>query len=473
MYNLFINFIIFAAIQMNTKMKRHSIFILLLAISTLIINTSCKKDDNLDTPSNSLEDITIPIDENSAFNMANFAKSYEQIYSFLLPYKTSFSHDVESGKALFSYQNIDGFGDFGKAICTFTHFFNDEGIILSSERKGADVIRQHLNMTLEYDYDLNGYITKVIEKQTKMFYNGEYDIYIDTIKIEYNDEYKITKQIINSSNISSSNYSKNKRKETKPSKTHIWEMPPKPQSEKTKGENIKNYHYDADGKLISIEDSNLKYDFNYSGNLINKTDYYKFNSLWKTYNFSFNSYNKYNHIEYSDYELDITNSGHYIYEDKLIYQRFFEGSLVEYREYIENLRLSNFTFYYLYSNSYCISTDYDSNGRPSKKSYLEQTETSIFELLGYITIDERNPDEGYYKSHESAFNATNDLLFYSQYSYQSLWGTGEFWRPSYFYSNGDPMDVSYIQENYEWSYDLLTLNNYQEEYYFVSGNAME
>ncbi|MEN8249211.1 MAG: hypothetical protein ABFS32_09795 [Bacteroidota bacterium] len=144
---------------------------------------SCNKD-NIEL-SDGPEDKLIPIDENQAFNMKNFVNSYEQLFNTHWRYAGKYSHDFKNGKALSSWQGFGVYGNFGNKLYETTHNYNNDGVIISSDRVKTSIVpflgySDYPAIVLRYKYDSNGFIStvyKIYEADT-----------LDVVDFEYNQE---------------------------------------------------------------------------------------------------------------------------------------------------------------------------------------------------------------------------------------------------------------------------------------------
>ena len=144
------------------KIKNNIFKLLILAFAFGIAFTGCNKDDDNSTPSDQPEDITIPIDDNSAFNMKNFIISFDQMFNAYERWAWSFKHDYVEGKAITSYTNYKVYGGFGDEIMETTHHYNSEGIITSSDR--VQLFDDADKVSFTYEYNLDGFIVKLTKK---------------------------------------------------------------------------------------------------------------------------------------------------------------------------------------------------------------------------------------------------------------------------------------------------------------------
>ncbi|MDA3867991.1 MAG: hypothetical protein PF489_14770, partial [Salinivirgaceae bacterium] len=386
-------------------MNKSTFLLALLAIASQIFFTNCKKDENI-APSNAPEDITYPIDENSAFNMTNFIHSYEQIFSFLYPYKTSVSHDIEAGKAIYSYQNIDNFDNFGKKIFTFTHEYTNEGIITSSTRLANNPYLQSGNMTIDYDYDINGYITMMIQKTSRISTFGphaETETDIDTVKFEYDENYRINRKT--TINITTGAYKKENNIAPKAPLSEInslyiyfrWLF------KETNEETTATYEYNTDNQIIREERDFWKTEFLYSGSDLISTEVYGGGSLYGLVEFKYNNNKRYSSINFESRDLEYKNyyiyNGHSSLKSKMYIQDYFD------REYTftNHLKTSDITFFF-YGTNTAITMEFDEEMMTVVKSYKEKDANQEYIVTAYNTIDSRNADEAYYKGSESAYD---------------------------------------------------------------------
>lgn len=194
----------------------------MFAISMIL--TACGDSD--DPQPNGPQDITIPINENSAFNMKNFAASFDQMFMSNSRNDVMYTHVYDNdGKALESQLNFLSYGRFGKIIFTTKHRFDSKGIIISSSREDNPSFNNNGDvgaLLFEYEYDKDGYIIKLRKKRD--------GIIKDVVDMAYNAK----KQLI--------------------TKTHS--------DGENKGE-IEIFTYNEDGTVASYENEGQKTEYTY------------------------------------------------------------------------------------------------------------------------------------------------------------------------------------------------------------------
>lgn len=346
--------------------------------------TGCNNDDDDYIDPNVLEDIDIFVDVNQIFNMTMFATSFEQLFGSNARWSWDYSHDVQSGKAITSYQNFKVLGDYGDRVFTINHEFNSEGVITSSTRI-ANNYHHWADVTFTYIYDTEGRIVQLTKKE-----NGDIR---DVVELEYNENNQLVK------------------------KTHIGDYNFSDGDEEI-------FTYNTDGTVKTYENISWGQQFNYtytSGNMIRQERNYngyteveilEYDSQGRVINF-YNEDNPYGNaaieyydtffreIDYSEYNgtrriYDMTDYSAYLLEIKRWYFNY-NGPAFEFCKSKE--------FYYI---------DTHNDRLVNKKEYFEGTPESL-ELVGYVIVDTRDAANNYKKTKESIYNANGDLLYYITY----------------------------------------------------------
>ena len=358
----------------------NNFLIIILAFGMTIF--SCSKDNN--DPSTSdpeLDDTTIAIDDEQAFNMKNFAASFEQLFVPKDYWMWNFTHEIVDGKATETYQNLKIHGEFGDKIFTIVHEFNTDGIITSSVRSTNEEFEDE-EIKFTYVYDLDGYIVKMNKYEVD---DGDLE---DIIELMYNDQHQLIK------------------------KTHPSQM----------GSTVKveEFKYNSDGKLIEWEvtrDGSFykRIEFTYSGDNVIKRAYIRVNSdNERTY-------------EYNSDNLLVkqtrNNEDYYTFEyttDRLIITEFNERNgqylIDDIEEYGVGYILMK-EWDYRYDDGvleYCKTKEKDDKGYTKKKEYFEGTMENL-DLVGYSIIDSREELKENKKTKESIFNASGTRLYYAEF----------------------------------------------------------
>jgi hypothetical protein len=388
-------------------MKKTNLFfstiIALLAINLVFI--SCEKDDPIlyeDEP----EDIMIPIDENSAFNMKNFIISFDQLFNARDRWVWNFSHDYTAGKAITSSQDYKICGRFGEGYFTITHIYNNDGVVTSSERVGTAL--NAIAIIFTYEFDREGFITKLTKKEA--------DKIKDIVYLEYNEDNQLVK------------------------KAHLVI---KPDSE----EWYETFTYNSDRTVASYRNSVdvEKEEYSYlDGNMV-ETNHYKDRTIESVDKIEYDNnarmikmYNDdtwYSAIEYSS-DL-MTFSG-------------YDGDLLTIKEeYITGLKcIKSYSYYYNDSVfKHCITNENDENNEVKKKCYNTGTISNL-QLIAYSVIDSRDSSSRE-KLKESIYNSSDVKLYDVEFTVSD----GIITETNWFDANGSPIEESEINES--WVFDLV------------------
>ncbi|NME69991.1 hypothetical protein [Flammeovirga aprica] len=126
------------------------------------------KDDNEEVVDpNELNDEDIVISENEIFNQVQFQKSFEQSFELREQFAFNYKHTVKDGKITNSAQNKKLHGKFGENLVNYNHSYDENGVIISSEK--SDVENEDFLLTLYYTYDEVGYIKSITRKIDGVF----------------------------------------------------------------------------------------------------------------------------------------------------------------------------------------------------------------------------------------------------------------------------------------------------------------
>lgn len=389
-------------------MKRTNLFskVIIALFAMGLIFTSCDNDDP-NPGEGAPDDETIPIDDNSAFNMGNFIASFDQMFVADNRWAWDFSHDYTDGKAMMSYQNYKVFGKFGEGVFTITHTYNAEGVITSSERNASDFESNVITFT--YEYNIEGYIVELTKKV-----NGEIR---DVVTMEYNSSNQLIK------------------------KTH------------DDDEEVETFTYNSDGTVASyIDDDGDKIEYKYSnGNMIEMKEYYE-GELDEIQTLEYDSEGRvikmygdedywYSEVQYSSEMMTFSE----YYDDLLEYKEEYGIGFIELRSYR-----------YEYDDNdifeYCTVKENDDEGYTSKKYYYEGFVDNL-QLVGYSVIDSRDENKDYKKLKESVYNASGTKLYYAEFS---ISGSDDYWwiNETYWYTpDGSLIDEFDISES--WVFVLV------------------
>ncbi len=374
----------------------------LLAIFTF---SSCEKDDLVPNEGEP-EDIMIPIDENSAFNMKNFIASFEQLFNARDRWAWNFSHDYTAGKAITSFQNYKILGSFGDKYFTITHNYNNDGIVVSSERVGS--IAAFAPITFIYEFDKKGFITKLTKKEA----NKTKDI----VDLEYNEGNRLIK------------------------KTHI---AIKSDSE----ERYETFTYNSDASVASYgNEDGEKEEYSYvNGNMV-ETKYYEGETPTAVDKWEYDE----NARLIKMYRVDATSYFAVEYcSEFATYLGYDNDLLVRKEEYISGVVcLKQYSYNYDDGEfEYCIMNELDENSETKKKYYYQGT-ISDLQLVGYSAIEARD-DPSREKLKESIYNTADLKLYYVEFTLAD----GAIAETNWFQANGSPIAESEINES--WVIDLV------------------
>lgn len=387
------------------------LFSVLMAIIAISLTfSSCEKDDP--NPGNGEpDDITIPIDDNSAFNMKYFVKSFDQLFVADNRWAWNFTHDYNDGKVEVSHQNYKVFGEFGEGIFAISHTYNADGIIISSERttQSNEVYDEDV-LTFEYDFDLEGYII-----EHKKYVN---DNLRDVVELDYDEDGRLIK------------------------KTH------KPiESGDTAWE--ESFAYNSDGLVIKYQNNkwDAHYEYTYSNGNMVKSKRYEDDVLTRISNYEYDSSGRLTkeYQEGEDWYVAVEYSNDFMsfleYEDDLLTHRADYG--VGYNH------IASFDFFYdnYGTFEYCRAKEDDEYGYTKTKYYYEGTIDNL-QLIGYTVIDSR---EGEYnkKTKESVYDASDTKLYYAEFTVYN----GDITETNWFTANGTAINESDISE--DWVFILV------------------
>lgn len=386
-------------------------FIALFAMG--LIFTNCEKDDP--NPSEgTAEDVTIPIDENSAFNMKNFITSFDQLFVANNRWAWDFSHDYTDGKAMTSYQNYKVFGAFGKKVQTATHNYNSEGIITSSGRTSK--LNPDDILTFEYEFDLEGFIAKLTK-----YYKGELQ---DIVHLEYNENNQLIK----------------KTHEAFDTDDEEW---------------YETFTYNSDGMIASyMDDDSDKSEYKYSNrNMVEEKQFVE-GVLYKTKKYKYDSEGRVTKM----YEDENTWYSEIQYFSDMM--TFFEyyGNILKYKEEYGVGFKEIKSYKYEYNDGvfeYCMAKENDDDRNTVKKYYYEGTVDNL-QLVGYSVIDSRNENKDNKKTKESVYNASGTKLYYAEFTLAQYSEEYDYWyisETNWFSADGTSIDKSSISE--DWVFKLV------------------
>jgi hypothetical protein len=396
--------------------------VILLVIGVAFSSCSDDDDNNFNDP-NALEDINIVIDNNQTFNMTKFVMSFEQLFGSDARWTWDYSHDVQDGKALTSYQNFKVVGKFGDKVFTINHDFNAEGVITSSTRIATYNYYDDDNLTFTYLYDTSGRIVELTKEK-----NGQIR---DVVELEYNDNNQLVKKIHRG------DYNYNDGDE-------------------------EIFDYNTDGNVSRYENENWGQVYNYTylnGNMIGEEEIYGGGSYTQFTNYEYDTQGRV--INYYDQE--------YIYDNRAFeyFDEFFRE--IDYDEYNGSSRIDDMTDYsayeldikrwdYYYDGpvfNYCKTREfyyvqtYDDR-LVSKKEYFEGTSENLI-LVGYVTVDTRDANNSYKKTKESIYDANDTLLYYVTYEVSN----GDIQSHQVYLPDGTPIE-DYEMEDLMWMEVLIS-----------------
>lgn len=372
---------------------------------------------------NKPNDVTIPIDENSSFNMKNFIISFEQLFTPYERWEWGFTHDFnEEGIASSSYHDYKIYGEFGDKAKTFTHIFDDKGVIISSNLVSniypEDVVKY------EYEYDQEGFVIKMtaieervneIEEEHFYFeYNAAHQLvkmtrkdgdYIQTFSFTYNEDGFIS-LLRSEEGENSEAWRESKQVYTDGNMTASYV------EHKSGHKYTDTYIYDNQSRVINITQVTEE-------------------STSRTYETI---------IEYSSTIMSVFNSS-------------IEGDVLSKTDYgVNYTKLRQFRYFIDPETTdflYCRVEEYDDKRKASKISYNEGSIDEL-ELIGYTNIDSRNTaSKG--KTKETIYSAADEKLYYVEYTYE-----GYSYYPSvtkWFTADGVEIEESDIQE--DWVFILV------------------
>lgn len=389
------------------KIKNTSFKLLILALAFGIALTSCTKEGLLD---NQPEDITIPIDDNSAFNMNNFIISFDQIFSSQERWAWSYTHDYVDGKALTSHSNYKVYGGFADEMMETTHIYNTEGVVISSERAtfGED------GLSFTYEYDLSGFIVKISKE-----FKGEIR---DVVVLEYDGNNLLKK-------------------------TH-------------EDGDVETFTYNADNLVSSYtietvgEETELT-TYSYSnGNMTRKKEYFD-GELEYSIDFDYDSDNRI--IKATNDDSDYSTL--YEYSSNLLTEINYDNSLLTSKKQYKKgfIRVKSWSYNYNGSDvfEYCMVREHDGDADHNvvKKSYYEGSVSDLV-LVGYATVDSRDFDSSL-KTMESIYNSNGTKIYYVIHtiSYDNDSDRYEISRTNWNEANGTSIDSGDITE--EWVFVLV------------------
>lgn len=166
------------------KIKKVSHIFLLLTFMSLFF--ACKEDeikpDDKDLEEEEILDEneepsdTIRINESSVFLVENFKLSFAQIFDGEERWTYEFLHHLDGENIVSTDQNQTTIGEFGEQRFEYIHESDENGVIISSVKKG-----ERLDFTYEYQYNEIGLISSVetyietsLLRTTNFSYNEDY-----------------------------------------------------------------------------------------------------------------------------------------------------------------------------------------------------------------------------------------------------------------------------------------------------------
>lgn len=368
-----------------------------LLIAFLIVGiafTGCDEDNDdgfIDGP----EDITIAIDATQAFNMKNFVASFEQSFVSTERWAWSFSHQYENGKATETYQHLKIHGKFGENIFTITHSYNNDGVIISSERSPNSEFSDE-KVFFTYKYDLNGFIVELTKTS---------DGNTSVVDITYNDKMQLIRKYQERDN-----YNK---------------------------EEV--FTYGSNGEVLSYSYtsySNALYEYTYlNGNMIKEKEYYN-NTHNNDINYEYDSQGRLIESIWVDSDVSDEELTSYKYEENFMRESEYENNTL-YNMYDYELKMlevkrwdfdyDDGLFEYCRTKEYAYDYNLQDVRYVTKKEFYNGTPENLI-LVGYSIIDTR---EAAYnkKTKESIYNAESTKLYYAEFvvdSYGSITATNWF-----------------------------------------------
>lgn len=388
------------------KKLKFKILAYLLIFSTLFV--SCTKENKNNFTIEAIDDTTIPIDDNQAFNMNNFVISFEQLATPINRWMYNYRHEILAGKVVETKQNIKVYGDFGNDYIITSHNFDTNGVIISSKIV-SEIGVDNSNLFFEYEYDLEGFIIKLTTKTKE-------DVK-DVILLEYNDIHQLVK------------------------KTHV--------NRKIKWVEI--FEYNSKGK-VAFYNSFEPGRYNYITNFIFSDDYMiKKNQIIENITYTTNYYysnNLLSKVSYSDGNYD---SFEYNSEKRTV-SIFNRYDLIEIKvEYSLEFKLikSWEYFYREYSFKYCLAK---TNSDYSMKEYFEGTPENL-DLVGYALVDKYDTSKDNKVIKESVYDNLGTKLYYVDYDLKYY---GENWyvfQKFWYLNDGTAIRENIISE--EWVFKLI------------------
>lgn len=412
-------------------MKTLSLKLLTLLLILGVAFTSCDNDNDDNLSIDDLEDVNIKIDDTQTFNMSKFIESFEQIFTFEDYFRfgnLEYTHSVLQGKAIESYLNMVSFGEFGDKVLLFVHAYDTNGVVISTELevtsvflagKGEASINEVYKIGLNYQYDTNGYITKVnivegssVTQELTIGYNALNQV--TSIKYEqFSNSSKLSFQFMDKLN----EMLGGKLSMVKPATAdYIW---------------TEYFERDAKGSVIKYSNSRMSegdfvlFSYDTNSRMIQSV-YYDGGVAEETINFVYNSANRL--IEMNEEESDWKREFWYTNDTMSMVSFTVNNGISTYSQisdYAKGLiEIKYWYFRYDYDNNYafdyCESREYaydESNiyeRYVTKREYFEGAPKSLL-LLGYVMVDTWDTSNGYTKAKESIYDANDILLYYVEY----------------------------------------------------------
>ncbi len=420
-------------------MKNYSMLKLLALIilaSTLLIACDDDEPEEEDEVITGPSTETIPIDENSAFNMSNFVKSFDQLFVSHARWMWDFDHEYTNGIAYTSYQNMSVIGGIGDKIFTINHNVNDN-IIESSDRDPSEFEGNIVSFT--YDYDLEGYITKLTKES-----NGQVR---DIVEMAYNDDGQlITKTHVNQK---MGGETTNSQYIITPSELFMRLVGKNvPEIKKPKSEYVERFTYNSDGLVKSY----TRYDYDSTtytyqdGKMVKEINYYD-GQMEYTHEYEYDGQGRM--LKWID--LSSEYHGKVEYSTDYITMYSYEGDLLMGKADIGMgytfLREWEYTYGEDNTFEYCRVKENDEEGYTAKKMYYEGTVENL-ELIGYTEIDSRDPASNK-KTKESVYLSDGTQLYYAEFEVDG----GSITATNWYLADGTPITESDIEES--WVFILV------------------
>ena len=348
------------------------ILIFVFTFGVILLSCSKSEDNKIDNES---IDKTIPIDENSAFNMKNFIISFDQIFVSNERWAWSTTHEFVDGKLITSDINRKIHGVFGDEIFITTHNYNENGIIVSSSRTSNRHGYEESNF-FTYDYDLSGFIIEITKSPRNI------------VNFEYLGNYLMKKIHI-------------------PGHGYIKE---------------ESFTYDSDRNVKSYYENSHEYYTYSNGNMVKQ---YQDDNLTIHSQYEYDNLNR---IVKSSMSYQPSNTIYEYSSDLMTAFRYEKSKLIKKSQYRERLIKVNYWYYNYDDNDVfenCTATELSNNGKHVKVYYYEGSINNL-ELVGYSTIEYKD-DLSFEKTKECIYNSNDTKLYYviftviDEDNYKTVW----------------------------------------------------